>query len=78
MTPKQYNVLKTIDLMTKANVFGPTHQELADVLGYKNRQSVSGIINRLLKLGYVVRTMLDRRNISTTPKGRKILKNKEK
>lgn len=74
MTPQQYKILKTIDIMTLTNGYSPTHQEVANITGYRSRQGVSGIINRLIKLGYLTKIeALDRRNVFTTTKGRKLL-----
>ena len=74
MTPTQYKVLEIIDVLTKTKKFSPTHQEVANVAGYGCRQTASNLIDKLVKQGYLTKTILDSRNIFITKKGRKILK----
>ena len=74
MTPKQKITLRSINDFIRENKYSPTNQEVANAIGYKDRQSATDIINRLCRNGYVAKMMTPLRNIVVTSKGRSMLR----
>ena len=72
-TKRQIQTLEFINDFIKENKISPTQQEIADEIGYINRQSASGIIDALCRKEYLAKTMMDRRNVVITNKGRELL-----
>lgn len=72
-TKRQIQVLEFINDFIKENKISPTQQEIADEIGYINRQSASDIIDALCVKEYLAKTMVNKRNIAITQKGRAML-----
>lgn len=47
MTPKMMGVLNFIKKYAKKNKYYPTYQEMTDSLGYKSKNSITVLVNRL-------------------------------
>ena len=73
ITKRQRQALKFISDFVKENRINPTHQEIADEMEYINRQSATNIIDALCRKEYLAKTMMDRRNVVITNKGRELL-----
>tara|TARA_R110002020_G_scaffold234544_1_gene446617 strand:+ start:1651 stop:1878 length:228 start_codon:yes stop_codon:yes gene_type:complete len=63
MTPKMLNVLNFIRKYSKKNKYNPTFQEMCDALGYKSKNSITVLVNKLAKRGELTKVKGYRRNI---------------
>ena len=68
MTPKMLNVLNFIKKYSKKNKFNPTFQEMADNLGYKSKNSITVLIDKLVARGELTKIKGYRRNIELNGK----------
>ena len=68
MTPKMLNVLNFINKYSKKNKFNPTFQEMADNLGYKSKNSITVLIDKLVARGELTKIKGYRRNIELNGK----------
>lgn len=60
-------------LITIANLFDPTNQEITDSLGLASTNGVRKNIAKLLDLGYLVKLPLDFRAIRVSKRGKELL-----
>ena len=63
MTPKMLNVFNFIRKYVRKKKYTPTFQEMADNLGYKSKNSITVLVNKLVARGEVTKIKGYRRNI---------------
>jgi len=63
MTPKMLNVLNFIRKYVRKNKYNPTFQVMCDELGYKSKNSITVLVNKLAARGEVTKIKGYRRNI---------------
>jgi len=63
MTPKMLNVLNFIRKYVRKNKYNPTFQVMCDELGYKSKNSITVLVNKLVARGEVTKIKGYRRNI---------------
>ena len=63
MTPKMLKLLQFIENYTKKYKYSPTFSEMAKEMGYKSKNSVTVIINKLEKRNDIKKIKGYRRNI---------------
>ena len=63
MTPKMLNVLNFIKKYVRKKKYNPTFQEMCDELGYKSKNSITVLVNKLVARGEVTKIKGYRRNI---------------
>jgi SOS-response transcriptional repressor LexA len=78
MTPKMLNVLNFIKKYVRKKKYNPTFREMADNLGYKSKNSITVLVNKLVARGEVTKIKGYRRNIEIEPKVIRDLQSKEK
>jgi SOS-response transcriptional repressor LexA len=63
MTPVMLKLLNFIKKYVKKNKYYPTYQEMADALNYKSKNSITVLVNRLVKRNELKKIKGYRRNI---------------
>ena len=68
MTPKMLNVLNFIKKYVKKNKYNPTYEEMKNSLGYKSKNSITVLIDKLVARGELTKIKGYRRNIELNGK----------
>ena len=63
MTAKMLNVLNFIKKYVKKNKYNPTYQKMCDGLGYRSKNSITVLVNKLVARGELTKIKGYRRNI---------------
>ena len=63
MTPKMLNVLNFIKKYVKKNKYNTTYQKMCDGLGYRSKNSITVLVNKLVARGELTKIKGYRRNI---------------